>query len=126
MRSRSTRPGRPLFMLFMVAAYGAIFLAVPLVSALEAQRGVVAFAPAGRVAAADASASAGSSGAVAARYPTFEQCDRNRDGLLDKSEAASVPGLSAYFERGDTNRDARLDKVEFARALAQLDARSTQ
>ena len=120
-------------MLFMAAAYGAIFLAVPLVSALEGQRGVVAFAPAGRVAVADVSASAGSSGVVAARlpaaaarHPTFEQCDRNRDGLLDKSEAASVPGLSAHFERGDANRDGRLDKIEFARALAQLDAGRTQ
>ena len=112
-------------MLFMAAAFGALFMAVPLVSALEEQRGVLAFSPAGRVASAGLSASTGSSGAAAvpARQPTFEQCDRNRDGLLDKSEAASVPGLSAHFERGDTNRDARLDKVEFARALAQLDVR---
>lgn len=125
MRSRSPRPGRSLFLLFMAAAFGAIFMAVPLVSSLESQRGVVAFAPAARLASAGGSASAGSSGAapLQARQPTFEQCDRNRDGLLDKSEAASVQGLSAYFERGDVNRDGRLDKVEFARALGQLDAR---
>lgn len=125
MRTRSRRPGRSLFVLFMAAAFGALFMAVPLVGALEAQRGVLAFSPAGRVASAGLSASAGSSGTapVQARQPTFERCDRNRDGRLDKSEAAAVPGLSAHFERGDSNRDGRLDKVEFAKALALLDAR---
>ncbi len=123
MRSRSSRPGRSLFLLFIVAAYGAIFMAVPLVSALEIPRGM-SIAQAGR-AASGGSASAGSSGAPvqAARHPTFEDCDRNKDGLLDKSEAAAVPGLSANFERADTNKDGRLDPAEFARALSQVNAR---
>lgn len=133
MRSRSARrPGRNLFLLFILAAYGAIFMAAPLVSAFETSRGM-SFAQAGRSATAGESASAGSSStpgssaggsaSLQARHTTFEECDRNNDGMLDKSESAAVPGLSANFERADANKDGRLDKVEFAKALSELDAR---
>lgn len=119
MRTRSPHPGRSLFLLFIAAAYGAIFMAAPLVSALEPQHGSI-LAQAARN---GGSASAGSSTqGLQLRQPTFQQCDRNKDGLLDKSEAAAVPGLSAHFERADANKDGRLDQVEFGRALAQLDA----
>jgi hypothetical protein len=50
--------------------------------------------------------------------PQFEHADRNKDGLVDKSEAGVVPGLSANFERADRNKDGKLDKEEFARGLA--------
>ena len=49
--------------------------------------------------------------------PDFEKADRNRDGFIDKSEAGTVPGLSAYFERADRNKDGRLDRDEFSRGL---------
>jgi Ca2+-binding EF-hand superfamily protein len=59
--------------------------------------------------------------AIQSTYPSFEQCDRNNDGWLDKSEVAAVPGLSANFERADTNKDGKLDKAEFAKAISGLD-----
>ena len=111
MRRGQKHPGRSLFFLFVLSTYGAIFLAAPLVNALEPQKQQAAKA---------GPASAGSSAreqiTVAGR-PTFEQADRNQDGVLDKSEAGSVPGLSANFERADVNRDGRLDRDEFNRAL---------
>src|SRR4051812_38273433 len=113
MKSRSRRPGRTAFAVYLCAAYMAIFLAVPLVSALEpAAKAQQARGP---------SASTGSS-AVSERRHSFDECDRNRDGWLDKSEAASVPGLSANFERVDLNKDGRLDRGEFEKALSLLDS----
>ena len=50
--------------------------------------------------------------------PDFARADRNKDGLIDKSEAGVVPGLSALFERVDRNRDGKLDREEFSRGLA--------
>jgi hypothetical protein len=49
--------------------------------------------------------------------PDFQKADRNKDGFIDKSEAGTVPGLSAYFERADRNKDGRLDRDEFSRGL---------
>lgn len=56
-----------------------------------------------------------------APQPSFEQADRNKDGMIDKSEAAVVPGLSANFEKMDTNKDGKLDRSEFERALVALE-----
>ena len=49
--------------------------------------------------------SAASGASVAAS--DFERADRNRDGFVDKSEAAVVLGLSANFERADRSRDGQ-------------------
>jgi hypothetical protein len=137
MKARS-RPGRSIFFGYMAFAYVAIFMAVPLVSALEP-------ASAGRSAASGSSvppsappaesrpnpsASAGNSAAAAmaaaiperASPPDFQQADRNHDGLVDKSEAGAVPGLSANFERADANKDGKLDRDEFERGGQVIDA----
>ena len=53
----------------------------------------------------------------------FDRADRNRDGFIDKSEAAVVPGLSANFERADRSRDGKLDPQEFAKGLEILQVR---
>lgn len=53
--------------------------------------------------------------------PTFEQLDRNRDGYVDRREAAALPGLDAVFNDADRRPDGRLDKVEYAKALALMD-----
>jgi Ca2+-binding EF-hand superfamily protein len=58
-----------------------------------------------------------------APQPSFDQADRNRDGFIDKSEAAIVPGLSANFEKMDTNKDGKLDRGEFEKALVALDSK---
>ena len=47
--------------------------------------------------------------------PVFDLVDRNRDGYVDRKEAAAAPGLAANFDRMDRNGDGRLDRVEFAR-----------
>jgi hypothetical protein len=56
-----------------------------------------------------------SAGAKAAATPAFELVDRNKDGFVDRREAAAVPGLAARFAEMDANRDGKLDRVEFAR-----------
>jgi Ca2+-binding EF-hand superfamily protein len=53
----------------------------------------------------------------------FEDIDVNRDGYIDKLEAAAVPGLMEVFSRADKNADNQLDRVEFSAALAMLQAR---
>jgi Ca2+-binding EF-hand superfamily protein len=62
----------------------------------------------------------GTSFAQQAPQPSFEEADRNKDGFVDKSEAAVVPGLSANFEKADRNKDGKLDREEFARSLSML------
>jgi hypothetical protein len=52
---------------------------------------------------------------------TFEQLDRNRDGYVDRAEAAALPGLDRVFNQADRRPDGRLDKVEYAQALALID-----
>jgi hypothetical protein len=56
-----------------------------------------------------------SAGAQTAATPLFELIDRNKDGFVDRREAAAVPGLAERFEEMDANRDGKLDRVEFAR-----------
>ncbi|HEU4922256.1 MAG TPA: hypothetical protein VFT23_04195 [Burkholderiales bacterium] len=55
--------------------------------------------------------------------PDFEHADRNKDGIVDKSEAGVVPGLSANFERADRNKDGKLDREEYAQGLRILQVR---
>jgi hypothetical protein len=43
----------------------------------------------------------------------FEQLDANKDGTVDKKEAARQPGLSGAFEKADINRDGKLDRTEY-------------
>jgi hypothetical protein len=53
----------------------------------------------------------------------FDDVDANRDGYIDRAEAASVPGLATVFDRADKNGDNKLDRVEFITALALMQAR---
>jgi hypothetical protein len=103
MKSRP-RQGRTLFLAYICCAYVLILLAAPLVSALE-----------------PSSIGRSSAGGGSPRLYTFEQLDRNKDGFIQISESAALPGLAATFQRADRNQDGRLDKVEFARALAFID-----
>lgn len=48
--------------------------------------------------------------------------DANRDGLLERSEAAVNPALAAQFDRLDRNQDGRLDKSELPPARAQTNS----
>jgi hypothetical protein len=104
------RERRSAFLLFLGACFVALMTALPIVTALG-QKDVAK--KENRSAATGASAEA----------PDFERADRNKDGIVDKSEAGVVPGLSANFERADRNKDGRLDRNEFAEGLRILQVR---
>ena len=44
----------------------------------------------------------------------FTKLDKNKDGMLDKTEAILEPRLSANFDAADTNKDSKIDKNEWA------------
>jgi hypothetical protein len=48
------------------------------------------------------------------------RADRNRDGFIDRQEAALVPGLLPIFAMHDTNGDGKLDRSELARVRTAL------
>jgi hypothetical protein len=47
--------------------------------------------------------------------PLFDLVDHNRDGYIDRKEAAAVPGLVTSFDQMDRDGNGRLDRVEYAR-----------
>lgn len=55
-----------------------------------------------------------SSPAFAETPATFDLLDVNQDGLISKSEAGGMEGLSSEFDKVDVNKDGKLDKSEFA------------
>jgi EF hand len=110
---RQFRQERSVFLLFLGACFVALMAALPIVIA-QTQ------VPAKKEP--EAKTQSAASGASAAASD-FERADRNRDGFVDKSEAAVVPGLSANFERADRSRDGKLDPQEFAKGLEILQVR---
>ncbi len=111
------RVQRSVFVLFIGSAFIALVGALPLVTAQTQQQERNASAAVGGTRPAPVTAR------PAPDHPGFAQADRNKDGLVDKSEAGVVPGLSANFERADSNRDGKLDEVEFGRGLEILQVR---
>ena len=114
MSQQTLRQQRNVFLLFLGACFVALMCALPIVTA-QTQQQAQQKQLAGR------SAAGGSSGAT--EQTGFEKADRNKDGVVDKSEAGVVPGLSANFERADLNRDGKLDADEFAKGLQILQVR---
>lgn len=49
---------------------------------------------------------------------TWADLDTNKDGNLDKSEAASIPSLSSVFDQADANADGSLTGDEYKTYLA--------
>lgn len=49
---------------------------------------------------------------------TWADLDVNKDGNLDKTEAAPIPTLEAVFETADTNADGALTGEEYKTYLA--------
>ena len=44
----------------------------------------------------------------------FAKLDKNKDGMIDKTEAAMEPRLLTNFDAADTNKDGKIDKNEWA------------
>ena len=100
------RQERTVFLLYLGAVFVSLMSALPIVTAsLSTQRYTVAQP-------------------TAPRELTFEELDRNRDGYVDRSEAAAQPGLEAVFDRADRHPDGRLDKVEYGKALSLIGPRT--
>ena len=51
---------------------------------------------------------------------SFQQPDANRNGAIDKKEAARVAGLSPVFDMADANHDGTLDRAEFDAAGSMM------
>lgn len=49
---------------------------------------------------------------------TWADLDMNKDGNLDKTEAAPIPTLQAVFDTADTNADGALTGEEYKNYLA--------
>lgn len=49
---------------------------------------------------------------------TWADLDVNKDGNLDKTEAAPIPSLEAVFDIADTNADGQLTGEEYKNYLA--------
>jgi hypothetical protein len=115
---QNLRRERTVFLLFLGACFVALMAALPIVTAQQAQH-----LKQKEAAVQKEPSAAGGSSAAAADAPDFERTDRNKDGLVDKSEAGVIPGLSANFERADRSKDGFLDREEFARGLQILQVR---
>jgi Ca2+-binding EF-hand superfamily protein len=66
---------------------------------------------------AEKSPAATAAGATASA-PTFESLDKNNDGNIDATEAATQPWLQQGCSQYDTNHDSKLGKDEFAAAAS--------
>lgn len=53
--------------------------------------------------------------------PLFVKLDRNKDGYVSRSEAATNAGISRMFNKADFNKDGRLDEDEFAKAQSMIE-----
>ena len=98
------RQQRSTFLLFVASVYVSLIAALPIATAQLSLARYAMSAP-------------------SAAQPTFEQLDRNRDGYVDRREAAALPGLEAVFDAADRRARGKLDKVEYAKALAMIDER---
>jgi ABC-type transporter MlaC component len=53
--------------------------------------------------------------ATTAKAATFKDLDKNSDGYINKTEAASSTGLVAMFPDLDANKDGKLSSQEYAK-----------
>lgn len=58
------------------------------------------------------------SGPATPAKKTWSDLDSNKDGSLDKTEAATIPSLQAVFDQADANADGALTGDEYKTYLA--------
>jgi hypothetical protein len=57
---------------------------------------------------------------VASMDVKFADADVNKDGFVDRIEAAAIGGLAQVFDKADTNGDGKLDRMEYSAAMAMM------
>jgi Ca2+-binding EF-hand superfamily protein len=50
----------------------------------------------------------------------FQKVDIDKDGVISKQEAETIPGLAAVFHKYNPDRDAALDWNEFTAAMQSM------
>ncbi|MFW5927151.1 MAG: hypothetical protein ACOCSR_03790 [Wenzhouxiangella sp.] len=65
-----------------------------------------------------------SSVALGQQNPSFEEMDRDEDGLISSSEAMALPCLARVFDEIEKEDDAGLNRNEFNTAVQQHCQRS--
>ena len=58
--------------------------------------------------------------------PGFHALDKNKDGVLSRSEAAANPELAKKFKQADKNGDGKLSRMEYLEAMTKQDARTAK
>ena len=51
---------------------------------------------------------------------SFNDVDRNQDGVISRQEAASISALEVVFDSADSNNDGALDLEEFSNSGSSL------
>lgn len=54
-----------------------------------------------------------------AQWPSFDQVDKNKDGVLEQSEAKAIKGLN--FKTVDADSDGKISQVEYQTAQLKSD-----
>ncbi|WP_228076570.1 EF-hand domain-containing protein [Novilysobacter ciconiae] len=79
----------------------------------------VAMLVAGAALAAPQATATGKTGNESPRHDRWLTLDTNKDGVIDRSEAASHPRLAEHFDRLDRNSDGKLERSELQRKHGQ-------
>lgn len=99
LRQKRLREQRSAFLVFMILALVYLLAGLPIV-----YRGLALHA----------------AHASSQRVPAFATLDRNHDGYVDSSEAASWSAYSGAFARADLDGDGRLTPAEYRAAVTRL------
>ncbi len=61
-----------------------------------------------------------------ANDPGFHALDKNKDGVISKSEAKANPNLYKKFSEADKNHDGKLSRMEYLEAMTKQDAHTAK
>lgn len=56
--------------------------------------------------------------------PSFDELDKDNDGVLSRSEALGLPGLAAEFDKVDVDQDGKLSRFEYLKHAGRQDVRT--
>lgn len=61
-------------------------------------------------------------GVYAAEWPSFEEVDKNADGVIDAQEALTLRGFN--FGAADKNKDGKISKSDYETAMKEQGGKS--